>query len=535
FEGDMAADRPYRVVLVGDSDGRLREVQQQLVGHSDIAVEFEESEGGRSGSGGLNAAASDWAPDVLVIGPHLPRPIEAAGRLRNRRSQVQIVFLGQVERLNRLRTSLPYVPQLSDAWTAEAEAPPATVRDVILQAAREARRRAATAMAHDRINARLSSIAAPSEARRRFRQMLLSEKYLAIITKQAPIPIFAVNLDGRVISWNDAASDLFLCEADDAIGRYAAALFAPSARQEIDLLFSRAVQGEALVRHEAPILLATGKVISAEISVAPLRGENDNDLISLVVMVQDITDRKQAERVLEATRRELTRVSRVITVGQMAASIAHDVNQPLAAIAANGNAGLRWLGRADPDLQEARLCLGRILENAGRAADVVAGVRALFARERREIKALSVNDLVREVLAVLKGDIAGQSVRLQCELSDDLPDIMGDRIQLQQVLMNLISNAIDALTSVMDRERMLIVKTWVNDAAIMIAVEDSGAGIRPEDADHIFEEFFTTKPQGMGMGLSICRSIIVAHDGRLWSSPRDPHGTRFLIELPGVH
>jgi PAS domain S-box-containing protein len=340
-----------------------------------------------------------------------------------------------------------------------------------------------------------------------------------------------VNLDGSIISWNDAANDPFGCEADDAIGRSATALFAPSAWPEIDLLFRGAVRGEAVVRHEATILLATDKAITAEITVAPLRDENDRDLLSLLVMVLDRTDRKEAERVLEATRRELMRVSQVVTLGQMAASIAHDVNQPLAAIAANGNAGLRWLSRAPPDLQEARLCLGRVIDNAGRAADVVAGVRALFSRESRESKTLNVNDLVREVLALVPGDIASQSIRLQCELPNDLPEIMGDRIQLQQVLMNLIGNAIDAL-SLTDRERMLMVKTWISGPSIMIAVEDSGTGISSEDADRIFEAFFTTKPQGMGMGLSICRSTIVTHNGRLWSSLREPHGTRFLIELP---
>jgi two-component system, LuxR family, sensor kinase FixL len=253
---------------------------------------------------------------------------------------------------------------------------------------------------------------------------------------------------------------------------------------------------------------------------------------------RDITPRRKAEQeaeqledALRATRRELARVSRQTTIGAMAASIAHEINQPLTAIVANANAGLRLLARGDSS--EVQAALRRIVGDGLRAGQAVAGVRAIFGKEGRKKSSVSINELVREVLALAGGELESQRVSLQVELHRDLPRVTADRVQLQQVLLNLIMNAVEAMSSVANRERSLLVKSELHGARdLLIAVEDSGPGINPNDMDRIFDAFFTTKSHGMGLGLSICKSIIESHGGRLWASTRNPHGSVFYIQLP---
>jgi two-component system, LuxR family, sensor kinase FixL len=254
---------------------------------------------------------------------------------------------------------------------------------------------------------------------------------------------------------------------------------------------------------------------------------------------RDITPRRKAEQeaeqledALRATRRELARVSRQTTIGAMAASIAHEINQPLTAIVANANAGLRLLARGDSG--EVQAALKRIVGDGLRAGQAVAGVRAIFAKDGRKKSSVSINELVREVLALAGGELESQRVSLQVELHRDLPRVTADRVQLQQVLLNLIMNAVEAMSSVANRERSLLVKSELHGARdVLITVEDSGPGINPNDMDRIFDAFFTTKSHGMGLGLSICKSIIESHGGRLWASTRNPHGSVFYVQLPG--
>jgi two-component system, LuxR family, sensor kinase FixL len=254
---------------------------------------------------------------------------------------------------------------------------------------------------------------------------------------------------------------------------------------------------------------------------------------------RDVTPRRKAEQeaeqledALRATRRELARVSRQTTIGAMAASIAHEINQPLTAIVANANAGLRLLARGDSG--EVQAALKRIVGDGLRVGQAVAGVRAIFAKDGRKKSSVSINELVREVLALAGGELESQRVSLQVELHRDLPRVTADRVQLQQVLLNLIMNAVEAMSSVANRERSLLVKSELHGARdVLITVEDSGPGIDPNDMDRIFDAFFTTKSHGMGLGLSICKSIIESHGGRLWASTRNPHGSIFYVQLPG--
>jgi C4-dicarboxylate-specific signal transduction histidine kinase len=250
-------------------------------------------------------------------------------------------------------------------------------------------------------------------------------------------------------------------------------------------------------------------------------------------VARDVTDLKNAEEQLRASRHELTQVSRQTTMGAMTASIAHEVNQPLAAILANANAGLRWLAKGTPDLTEVRALLKRIVSDGHRAGKVIASIRSMFEKDRGETNLLTVNDLIDEVLNLVNGELASHQISLQKEMHDGLPKVMADRVQMQQVLLNLIMNAIEAMSSITNRERVLMVKSEEFESDyVLMTLQDSGTGIDPAHMDRIFDAFFTTKDRGMGMGLSICRSIIESHGGQLWASPHSPHGTIFYVKLP---
>jgi signal transduction histidine kinase len=234
-----------------------------------------------------------------------------------------------------------------------------------------------------------------------------------------------------------------------------------------------------------------------------------------------------------AMQTELARVARVTTMGEMAASIAHEINQPLAAIANNASASLRWLGQEPPNVKKARSVLERVVSDAGRAGEVIGSIRGMLAKGGQDRVELDVNDLIREVMTFLRADLKQHGITVRTELAEDLPRIAGVRIQLQQVLLNLIANAADAMASVEPRARMLTVRSQkTGDCDIVLTVEDTGSGIDPAGLERVFEPFFSTKPEGMGMGLSICRSIIEAHGGRIAASPAREGGSVFQVSLP---
>jgi signal transduction histidine kinase len=225
------------------------------------------------------------------------------------------------------------------------------------------------------------------------------------------------------------------------------------------------------------------------------------------------------------------REGRQIALDAITASIAHEVNQPLAAIVANANGGLRWLSNAAPDLDEARAAFRRIVSVGLDAGKVVESTRSIFKKDRRRRASLDINELIKNILD--NSDLQDREVSVHVELNEQLPPVIADRVQLQQVLLNLITNAVDAMGSISDRTRVLRVKSQIYDPnRVLVSVEDSGAGIDPKDLDHIFDAFFTTKSDGTGMGLAICRSIIEAHEGRLWASPGVGCGSVFQFMLP---
>ena len=259
---------------------------------------------------------------------------------------------------------------------------------------------------------------------------------------------------------------------------------------------------------------------------------NQRTFLSVTV---DISARRAAEDALRAAQSELGRVARLTTVGAMAATIAHELNQPLAAIVSNGSAGLRWLDRPEPNLEEARSAFGRVVNEGHRAAQIITSIRAMFRKDSGERWPVAVNELVCDVVSTSLGELKSRQVSLTLELLDDLSPVQADRVQLQQVLLNLFTNAVDSMASVADRAHVLRVRCERLEDWVIISIQDSGTGIDPEQAERMFEAFFTTKPNGIGLGLSICRSIVEAHGGRLSASPVHPYGSVFQVMLPAAH
>jgi PAS domain S-box-containing protein len=247
----------------------------------------------------------------------------------------------------------------------------------------------------------------------------------------------------------------------------------------------------------------------------------------------DITDSKRGQDELRATQSELARVTRLITMVELTASIAHDIRQPLAAIEINSKAALRRLADAKPDLDEVRAALTSIVDEGRRASRVIGRIRMTLKKGGPEKSLLDLNVLIREILDLIGGELEYQGVLVRTELADEIPQVLVDRAQLQQVILNLIMNAVEAMASIGPHERILKITSQMQGTDdILIAVHDTGTGIDAQDADQIFDALFTTKSTGIGMGLSICRSIVEAHGGRLWASAAVPHGSIFHLVLP---
>jgi C4-dicarboxylate-specific signal transduction histidine kinase len=240
-----------------------------------------------------------------------------------------------------------------------------------------------------------------------------------------------------------------------------------------------------------------------------------------------------ASEALREAQTELAHVNRVATMGQLAASIAHEINQPIAAAVTNANSGLLWLAAQPPDLEEARDAFDRIIKAGKQAGEVIGRIRALIKKTPPRKDDLEINEAILEVVALTRGEVVKYGISLQTRLAAGLPRVQGDRVQLQQVILNLIINAVEAMSGVNEQARELLIDT-ASEApnGVLVAVRDSGPGLKPESFDRLFDPFYTSKPGGMGMGLSICRSIIEAHGGRVWAAANAPQGAVFNFTLP---
>lgn len=275
-----------------------------------------------------------------------------------------------------------------------------------------------------------------------------------------------------------------------------------------------------------------GAVIDSIVAMRAVRS-TDGTVDYFVGLMQDITARKRADESLHRLQEDLAHVGRISTIGELTASIVHEVSQPLAALATNADACRRWLVREEPNLTEARDALERIAREGRRASDVITRIRGLSRKTTPYRTRLQLNDVVYEVLALVQNRLLGQKIALSIELSEALPEVQGDRVQLQQLLLNLILNAVEAIRPVVDRPPELAIQTSSPSTdAVQLTVRDSGVGLDPLAQTRVFEPFFTTKSEGMGLGLSISRRIVEAHGGEIRATPNVDHGMKFVVVLP---
>ncbi len=311
----------------------------------------------------------------------------------------------------------------------------------------------------------------------------------------------------------------------------------PDDRDYVEEMLNKAVREKTDFGFDHRIVLPGGS-IKHVYSMAHRAFDDSDTLVEYIGTVMDVTERRRAEEALRQAQEDLARVNRINMMGELTASLAHEVNQPIAAAVTNANTTLRWLTRDHPDLEEARASVLRIVKDGTRAAEIIKRMRLLFKKGPQQRELLDINDVVREMIVLLRGEATRYSITFRTELAPELPRFMADRVQLQQVLMNLMLNGIEAMKDV-DGNRALTIKSQqAEDDHVLISVSDTGAGLPAQFADQIFNAFFTTKDQGTGMGLSISRSIVEAHGGRLWADNNSPRGASFYVNLPtkaGVH
>jgi PAS domain S-box-containing protein len=310
----------------------------------------------------------------------------------------------------------------------------------------------------------------------------------------------------------------------------------PEDRVNVEREFQEAVHAGRDFNGEFRIVRRDGVVKHIHSRAYPVLGEA-GELKEYVGTVADIAERRDSEESLGSMQAELARASRAITLGQLMASIAHEVNQPLTALIANASAARRWLAADTPRIDKTRQALSRIVRDGNRASDVIARIRTLVTRSDAKRNPLSLNSVVQEVVVLLTTELRRNNVTVHTDLADNLPPIQGDRVQMLQVLLNLIINAIEAMSAVMTRPKPLTIATGADAAGVTVTVADCGLGLDEQALERVFEPFYTTKPQGMGIGLAISRSIIEAHGGRLWAARNRVSGATFQFRVPfaGVH
>ena len=359
-----------------------------------------------------------------------------------------------------------------------------------------------------------------------------SERQFRALFEEAAVGIALVDSAGRPFESNRKLQQILGYSAHELRGMPFTMFTDPDDATADWSLFSDLLSGKRDHYHiEKRYRRKDGTLVWGDLTVYIVRDDRGQPMFS-IGMVQDITDRKRAEEALQKAQADLAHVARVSALGELAASIAHEINQPLAAIVGDAEACLNWLAADHPDIDSVRQALAGVMTDAHRAGEVIGRIRTLCRRTDPHRERLDMNDVIREVVLLARHEVLGRRVSLLTDLASALPAVLGDRVQLQQVLINLVINGLDAMEPVTDRPRELLIRSQHEAELVLVAVQDSGTGIEPDNVDQMFDAFFTTKPRGMGIGLSICRSIIEAHAGRLWASPNAGPGATFQFSLP---
>lgn len=375
-----------------------------------------------------------------------------------------------------------------------------------------------------------------TERKRAEEALRASEVRFRTVFDHAMDAFFLLDEQVKVVDANRQACERLGYSRDELIGMHPRQFDAALDDRAIALLAARAGSGEAIM-FETLHKRRDGTAFPVEIRSGTFR---EGDRLLYLAIARDITERKLAEEAvrgkdhaLQMARAELARVSRVVTMGELTASIAHEVNQPLGAMVANAAAAARWLSADPPEAAKARRALQSISDDGRRASEVIRRIRALVQRRPLRMAMVGVNQTIGDVLALAQQELRSNGIALSTQLSEDVPPVLADRIQLQQVLLNLIVNAIEAMSATRDRPRELTITSGADGPdGVQVQVRDTGPGLAREHADRLFEAFYTTKPEGLGIGLSISRSIIEAHGGRLSAGPNVPCGAVFQLSLP---
>jgi PAS domain S-box-containing protein len=364
------------------------------------------------------------------------------------------------------------------------------------------------------------------------------ERFRHMVEGVKDYAIYMVDPDGRVITWNTGAERMKGYSSEEILGRRLSLFYEPrdveSGKPELGLKEAAAT---GRFEDEGWRVRKDGSRFWANVIITALN-DGAGKLRGFVKVTRDMSERKRAEEASQKLQTELAHVTRLTTMGELAASIAHEINQPLGAIVNNSNVGLRLVNGTRELPKELREILSDIVHDANRTSDIVARIRALAKKSIPEKTSLQLGDVVADVLMLAQGKLAERRIEVCTELDDDLPQVAGDRVQLQQVLLNLVMNGVEAMSGVQDERRILTIGVQRDELAgrpaIRITVRDLGCGFRPEDSERLFESFYTTKSHGLGLGLWISRSIVEAHGGRLWATLNDGPGATFSCALPSL-
>jgi len=356
-------------------------------------------------------------------------------------------------------------------------------------------------------------------------------RLLAAIVESSHDAIVSKSLNGVITSWNKGAERLFGYAAEEAVGQNITLIIPPERRHEERTIVEQLTRGERVDHFETVRMRKDGSLLDVSLTISPMKDASGR-VVGASKLARDITERKRAEEALRQAQTDLAHASRLTTMGEFTASLAHEVKQPIAAAVTDANTCVRWITRDEPDLKEAREAAWRTVKDAKRATEIINRVRLLFKKGTPQRELVDVNEVAREMIVLLGDEASRHSISVRTELAEDLPHVIGDRVQLQQVLMNLIVNGVDAMHDV-DGPRELIIKSQpAENNELLLSVSDTGVGLPRHQADQIFNAFFTTKTHGTGMGLRISRSIIESHGGRLWAADNSPRGASFCFTLP---